>query len=132
MSDFLRKNTDQRYTLGVVYAPDVLDTDEEFAKAETIEKAAWDFMSDLQKDTGVYVDQDGLDDGHKQVRKRVGTIVESYVAPVDMEIDGETVTKGTWLLGVVWNEDMFKLVKSGERTGLSMYGRATRVAGDPE
>src|SRR5262245_30081096 len=39
----------KRYTLGVVYEPDVKDTHGEFAKAEDIEKAAWSFMIRLQR-----------------------------------------------------------------------------------
>ncbi|HJO37579.1 MAG: XkdF-like putative serine protease domain-containing protein [Vicinamibacterales bacterium] len=44
----LSKHEEQRYTLGVVYEPLVLDTQEEFAKAEDIEEAAWGFMARLQ------------------------------------------------------------------------------------
>jgi len=42
--------TERRYTLGVVYEPDVVDTQGEFAKAEDIETAAWAFMERLQRD----------------------------------------------------------------------------------
>ncbi len=37
----LEKHEERRYTLGVVYEPNVEDTDGEFAKAEDIESAAW-------------------------------------------------------------------------------------------
>jgi hypothetical protein len=153
----LRKSEDvQRYTLGVVYEPDVADTDNEFAKAEDIEKAAWQFLSDLQScasaaaqivktvndadDTmQVQLDitelhdlickgaGDGLDDQHLQVTEHVGTIVESYLAPVDFDLADQRVTKGTWLLGVIWTPEMFEKIQTGERTGLSMFGRAQRL-----
>ena len=35
--------------------------------------------------------------------------------------------RSSWLLGVVWNEAMFAKIKTGARTGLSMYGRADKV-----
>ena len=38
----LEKHEERRYTLGVVYEPNVEDTDGEFAKAEDIESAAWE------------------------------------------------------------------------------------------
>lgn len=156
----LDKAAEKRYTLGVVYEPDVTDTQGEFAKAEDIESAAWDFMARLQEfakagrvfvkhaiqgeTTSLEIDEDlakeldeeiakserdGLDDQHLQVDEDLGTIVESYIAPVDFVVNGQGVKKGAWLLGVVWSEAMFQKIKKGERTGLSMYGRAARMRG---
>lgn len=68
-----------------------------------------------------------LDDQHLQVDSHLGTVVESWVAPCDLSIGTQHVKKGSWLLGVVWTEEMFDKIKKGERTGLSMYGRARRV-----
>lgn len=152
----LEKAQEKRYTLGVVYEPDVLDTQKEFAKAEDIEKAAWAFMERLQtlaktsvdlvkwangvldgtvedefdiRETEEVLKASGLDDEHLQIGEdqHLGTIVESYIAPVDMVIEGETVKKGSWLLGVRWTESMFEKIKKGQRTGFSMYGRADRI-----
>lgn len=151
----------KRFTLGVVYEPDVKDTHGDFAKSEDIEKAAWGFMIRLQKAAQVganlvktaleqgegaawevqvdlnAVDDDpdfaefckstGLDDEHEQTGDYLGEIVESYVAPCDMTIGTETISKGTWLLGVVWTEEMFEKIEKGERTGLSMYGLTRRA-----
>ena len=71
----------------------------------------------------------GLDDMHLQVgdEEDLGVIVESYIAPVDMQIGTETVKKGAWLMGVRWSDAMWKRIKKGERTGLSMYGSAGRI-----
>jgi len=156
----LEKSASKRYTLGVVYEPDTLDTQHEFAKAEDIESAAWDFMTRLQdmaksgslilksaldaSDQGITIDvtdmvdivendelskSSGLDDEHLQVGdyEQLGTIVESYIAPVDMVIQGETIKKGAWLLGVRWTPPMFDKIQKGERTGLSMFGRTDKV-----
>lgn len=142
----------RRYTLGIVYEPDSVDTQGEFAKAEDIEAAAWDFLARLQvlaksgalllasalkadkadvevdiTDLGDLLKGEGLDDQHLQVDEPLGTIVESYVAPCDLNINGQPVKKGAWLLGVRWTEGMFEKIHSGERTGLSMFGHATRV-----
>lgn len=153
------KNDKQRYTLGVVYEPNAVDTQGDFADAATIEKAAWDFMTMLQgKDnltkTAVLVmgeivkaAESGADvrldmtDLFWEVEKRglndmhitgdndevLGTVVESYIAPVDFELGDQKVTKGTWMLGVQWSPEYFAKVEAGERTGFSMEGKAMRL-----
>lgn len=143
----------RRYTLGVVYSPDEVDTQGEFATAPVIEQAAWAFMGQLQSlaksatllsgaivkaSRGDEIELDlseidtlaksaGLDDEHLQVSDDLGTIVESYIAPCDMTVAGQPVKKGSWLLGVVWEPSMFDKITAGERTGFSMYGRAERA-----
>lgn len=147
----LSKADTKRYTLGVVYEPDVPDTQKEFAKAEDIESAAWAFMANLQAmaksgaellkaardgedvevdeaEVDMLIKGAGLDDEHLQVEKNLGTIVESYIAPCDLTIGEQVVKQGSWLLGVRWEPEMWKKIQKGERHGLSMYGRAERRA----
>ena len=51
------------------------------------------------------------------------TVVETYVAPSDMEVEGQPVIKGTWLMTVeVENADVWNKVQKGEVTGFSMGG----------
>lgn len=152
----ISKNEKQRYTLGVVYEPDEIDSQDDYATASTIEKAAWGFMRKLQSDLatakqassiieGVCKALEGeqvqidvtdwaealekgrLGDMHVDWQDGFGEIVESYIAPVDFEIDGELIKRGTWLMGVVWSEEMFEKIERGERTGYSLGGRAMRV-----
>ena len=159
---FLVKNAPARYTLGIVYAPNTLDTDEEFAPPDVIEKACWGFMRKLQgrsvsvkqasmlltalckaadSPDGIRVDvtelletvQKGrLGDQHTSWDDEESEIVECYIAPVDMRIGDEGVMKGTMLLGVVWSEAAFSKVASGERTGLSMGGVGRTVEAEIE
>src|SRR5262249_49300499 len=56
----------------------------------------------------------------------LGEIVECYVAPCAMTIGNQQVPQGAWLLGVIWSPQQFALIKSGQRTGLSMGGTARR------
>lgn len=50
-------------------------------------------------------------------------VVESYVAKCDMEINGQSITKGTWLMTVEVNDpDVFEAIEKGEITGFSMGG----------
>jgi hypothetical protein len=156
----IEKDTKQRYTLGVVYEPDELDTDEEFAKAEDIEKAAWGFMRYLQgrhdaaraafdalseiaesakrgDEIQLEMDDEALESFIKRGVNAMhieelehSEVVESWIAPVDMKIGKETIKQGTWLMGIVWDEEAYKRVESGEWTGYSMGGWAKKVNED--
>lgn len=114
---FLKSDDEKRYTLGVVYEPDVVDSQGDYATAEDIEKAAWDFMRRTLK----------LGYMHKEWDDDIGDIVESYIAPTDMRIGDGVVKAGTWLIGVVWSPEYWEKVKSGEITGFSMGGTARRI-----
>lgn len=48
---FIQKNEEQRYTLGVVYEPNVVDSQGDFAEAPEIQKACWEFSKSLQGQT---------------------------------------------------------------------------------
>lgn len=129
----IKKSTGQdaelRYTLGPVYSPGVLDAHDEYAEAEDLRKALWDFSlhgdRTLRKQHG---------------SRKAGDIVELVQWPYDHEAeltlpDG-TVTKaklpaGTVYLGVQWTPFEWVEVKKGRVRGYSMGGAAVRVAGDP-
>jgi hypothetical protein len=50
-------------------------------------------------------------------------IVESYVAKSDMEIEGQQIKKGTWLMTMeVADDDVWGKIEKGEITGFSMGG----------
>ncbi len=156
----LQKNDAQRYTLGVVYEPDTVDTQGDFADASEIEKACWEFskliqgqaavtkkaltvlscvvkaaetgeevkldvtdlISDLRKDGGT-----GLGYMHALWSDGLGDIVENYILPCDTTLNGESVKKGSWLMGIVWAPEVFQKVQNNEITGLSLGGSAFRV-----
>lgn len=156
---FIRKSDERRYTLGIVYEPDVVDSQGDFAKAEDIEKGAWAFMKTIQEKVkltdgcvkafkelveGVKKGEGNIDitellqaveksDGiglgvqHKDWNVDIGDIVESYIAPCDMTIGEQQVTKGSWVMGVVWNEENWAKVLKGEITGFSMGGTGKRL-----
>jgi len=111
----LTKRAAEQYTLGVVYSPLDVDSQGEYADADTIRKAAHEFYSRAH-----------LSDQHTAWDASLGRIVESYLAPIDMAINGQLVKAGTWLLGVQWSDDAWRKIQQGERIGLSMGGRAER------
>ena len=54
-------------------------------------------------------------------------MVESYLAPADIELGGQVIRQGTWIMGVkVLDDSMWQAVKDGEYTGFSIGGRGER------
>ncbi len=103
----------QKLVYGVVYEPDVEDAHGDFMDAETIEKAAHGFMENYQK----------IDKQH-DFTTNAGKVVESYVAPVDMNIDETIIAKGTWVLVTKATDELWEDIQKGEFTGYSLAGTA--------
>jgi hypothetical protein len=109
---FLSKDNAKRLVYGVVYEPNKVDGQNDFACAEEIEKAAHRFMLDWQK-IGVM---------HARETRDV-RLVESYIAPADFRMDGEPVTKGAWIIAVkVENDSVWNAILTGELNGFSLQG----------
>ncbi|MDV6040355.1 XkdF-like putative serine protease domain-containing protein [Bacillus sp. SM-B1] len=104
---------EKRLVYGIVYEPDAIDAHGDFTDAETIEKAAHEFMLKYRQ----------IDKNHDFVAG-VGEVVESYIAPADMELNGEPVKKGTWILTTKADEETWEAVKKGEFQGYSLAGVA--------
>lgn len=98
---------------------------EEVVKAASTGESVRIDVTDIWED----VQKRGLNDMHiaSENDDALGTVVECYIAPCDMQIGDETVRKGTWMLGVQWSPEYFHKIEAGERTGFSMEGRAVRV-----
>jgi len=106
----------EHFVMSVVYEPDEKDTQEDWATADEIRKAAWSFM---ESDQIYKINHDEEGDIH---------VLESYIAPVDFETEGQKIKAGTWLLGSrVMNEETWEQIEKGELTGYSMAGEAFRI-----
>ncbi|PFV81792.1 hypothetical protein COL05_13155 [Bacillus sp. AFS059628] len=103
----------ERLVYGIVYEPDTIDAHGDFADAKTIEKAAHEFMLKYRQ----------IDKNHDFVAG-VGEVVESYIAPADMSLNGETVKKGTWILTTKADKETWEAIKKGEFQGYSLAGVA--------
>ena len=154
---WIQKAEPERYTLGVVYEPDTLDTDDEYATADTIQRAQRGFMAKLQGEASVtakamqfvealckaagapggarvditalleHLEKGRLGDQHATWNDDYGTVTDCYIAPCDMVVNGQEVRQGSWLLGVVWSPEQFAKIVSGERTGYSMGGTGQKI-----
>lgn len=118
----LTKSDDaQKLVYGVVYEPDVEDAHGDFMKAEEIEKAAHQFLKDARN----------IDTQH-DFESGAGEVVESYVAPADIEIGSETITKGSWVLVTKATDEIWDSIQKGDITGYSMAGVAETVEVEKE
>jgi hypothetical protein len=104
---------------GVVYEPDVVDAHGDFMTAEEIEKAAHAFMESQHTHN--------IDKQH-DLEADEGYVVESYIAPIDMQLGDQEIKKGSWVAGVkVTNAETWAAIEKGEITGFSMWGVGKRV-----
>jgi DNA adenine methylase len=110
---------DERFVLGVVLEPEVVDAQGDIYSAEEIRQAAHRFMDEFG----------GLGLMHRfRVNGQV-KVLESYLAPADVEIGGVRLRKGTWLLAVrILSDELWEQVKDGALTGFSIGGSARRVS----
>ena len=52
-------------------------------------------------------------------------VVETFIAPVDFELNGRMILKGTWVMTMkVFDDEVWALVKTGKITGFSIGGRS--------
>ena len=114
--DVIKSSLDKGLVYGVVYAPMVKDTHDDWATADDIENAAHEFLP-----AAMMNDQHGPD-----VEK--AEVVESYIAPCDFQLGNEEVIEGTWVLVTkVRDPELLGAITRGERTGYSLEGTAQKV-----
>lgn len=112
------KSSDEGMVYAVVYSPDEIDTQGEFADANTIKKAAYGFMkSGFTKN---------IDKEHDFKS------VDAYVAESWLVRKGDPLfpneKEGSWAVGIKLESDELKAaVKSGEIAGISMAGLASKI-----
>jgi hypothetical protein len=121
----LKSDDEKRYALGVLYSPGVADAHNEYIGADELQEAVWKY----------------LHAGDLRLRKQhdrgqvIGMVVEILTLPWAITADatvGKTRKKlklpaGTVLVGAVFSEEAWPLVKSGKLNGWSLGGRAKRV-----
>ncbi|MGV9142081.1 MAG: XkdF-like putative serine protease domain-containing protein [Promethearchaeota archaeon] len=115
--DEVSKSDEKQFVLGKVLIPDKVDSQKDILRKEEIEKAAWRFMRNSHA-VG-YRHTDYAPNSY---------IVESYIAPVDMEINENKIKKGTWMLGVkVENDELWKEIKNNKLSAFSIGGYGRRI-----
>lgn len=113
--------TEERYVLGIVLEPlkemGSNDVQDDTYSAKEVRKACHLFMADFGNM--------GLQ--HKLSVNGKVKVLENWIATDDCTVGGQSVTKGTWLMGVrVVDDDIWNAIKEGKLTGFSIGGYAKR------
>lgn len=102
-------NQELRQATYVVLEGDSVDLHGDTYTTEEVAKACHNFNTNCRK---AFID-------HAEETDQA-SIVESYVAPVEMILGDTYVPKGTWLAVVQYDKELWKEVKKGTYTGLSI------------
>lgn len=118
---FSKSDEEQGIVYGLVYAPNEIDTQGDFANANEIKKAAYTFMKEQ--------DMHCVDINHN-FEYAPAFICESWIVKENDPFFSEV---GAWAVGIKLESDELKqMVKSGELKGLSMYGYGQRNTDKPK
>lgn len=111
----------QQLVTAIVYEPDVVDSHNNFMKADQILNMAQRFGMGLQTgDVGIDFMHAG-DNGS-------GLVTQSFIAPVDFKLGTQTIKKGAWVMEVkVLDKDVWEAILAGDITGFSMAGHGETI-----
>lgn len=113
----IKTDDEQQIVYGIVLEPNVEDSQGDVCSPEDIEKAAHRFLY-ANRPIGIQ---------HGVMAPDSVRPVESYIAPADFELGGETVRKGSWVLVAhVPDESLWDAVKKDGFTGWSVAGTGIR------
>lgn len=101
----------------VVAVPGEVDQQEDVWPQEEVRKSAHEFLKN-----GALINY-----MHKDLSK-IGDTVESYIAPVDMQIGDEKIIAGSWIIGIEPFDQVKQEIEKGYITGVSVQGTSRRVA----
>jgi hypothetical protein len=134
----LKADDERRYTLDVAYPADkadihkAMDKHRDFASKAVVEDAAWNYMRAF-RDVGLcHTPEQAASVGTELLQQGAAELVESYVyrGPdwVVKAADGseQVIVAGDWLVGFVWTQQAWDLIKSGKINGVSVEGGAKR------
>lgn len=98
---------------GVVLEPETVDLQNDIISAEEIEQAAHKFLAEYRQ----------IGDSHE--RTADATVVESYLAPMELNLNGQTIKPGSWVMVTkIHNVDLWDKIESGEYQSYSIGGYA--------
>jgi hypothetical protein len=118
----LKAAREQRYTLAIAYPADRVDRHGEFMSAADLERTAWNYAANHRQVGLIHLDG----------TEGAGTVVESYIyRGPDWQMPTPSgpsvvVKSGDWLLGILWDRNAWRLIRTGQLNGLSMQGKAVR------
>lgn len=113
----LKRDEEQRIVTAVVLKPEQTDAQGDIISPPVIEKAAHKFLLNYRRGNVVgYM--------HKDFGRNL-QVVESYITPSPVTINGRLIPEGAWVMSVkVFDEEVWKGVREGRITGFSIGGMA--------
>jgi len=121
--EFKKVDEEQKIVGGVIYEPDVKDTQGDLASSEEIEKAMYKFMEDYSDDTK------RINVMHAGKRYHF-PIIESFIPEHDIKKGDYNIKAGTWWLMVkITNPAVWKMIKEEKLNAFSMEGKASEESG---
>ncbi len=110
-----KKDREKQIVYGIVFEPDYVDAHKDYVSKEDIEEAAHQYLLSSRK-----IKLSHTEDISDQV-----SIVESYLAPVDFEINNMLIKEGTWVVALkIWDERLWRETEN-QIVGLSAGGYLT-------
>jgi hypothetical protein len=111
----LWKAEDKQHVYGVVMEPWAVDTQGDFQDPAVIEQAAHQWLAHYRI----------IGEQHGKVARQA-EVIESYITPQDLHLGGQTVPKGSWVLGVhIIDSSLWNDIRAGKYTGFSIGGYGT-------
>lgn len=108
---------DKKLATFVVLAPEEVDAHGDIYSHDVVEDACYQYNEVCYKCNLEHL---------LMVEEDVAEVMESYIAPVDFQLDDRLIKKGTWLQTWKFNSDeLWKQVKAGHWTGLSVQCMGT-------
>ena len=112
----------ERFVLGEVLIPETVDLQGEIYDEKVIRDTAHNWMANYRRIGFQHMEVIVYGDETEESGARA-SIVESYLAPIDMEVEGRLIKKGTWILGTIIHDDLlWQDILDGKLTGYSMGG----------
>lgn len=110
-----KSDEERQLVYGVVLEPEVIDAHYDVVSVDEIESAAHNYLIKSRM----------VGDQHNKPAK--ADIVESYIAPTDLNIGGQHVRKGSWVMVTrIHDQEMWHGIKKGAYTGYSIGGYAVK------
>ena len=107
-------NTELKQVTYVAMLPDSVDLQGDYTSADEVRKAMESFNRSEQRPNLFH-----------RMMTDTFDVLESYLAPVDFELGGTEVKKGTWLMTFqIKSDEVWELIKSGEINGISIGAHA--------
>lgn len=117
--------SEQRLVTGIVLQPEAVDAQGDIIGEQAIADAAHAFVANYNNRTKIGVQHTVPAGSAPEMFPKGVHLVESYVCPVDLILNGRHVKKGTWIMTVFVEDDViWERVKAGKIRGLSIGGIA--------